>query len=96
MLQAARAIIDVSGGVRNLSQPNSFDEEAFHNYMEELPDLLTGEGTGPSGVWPDGTFHDWDESLQATVETAPDGRRYIVKFQDGHLTRIKELVNLAA
>ena len=27
-----------------MSQPNSFDEEAFRNYMEELPDLLTGEG----------------------------------------------------
>ena len=52
MLQAARATVEVSGGVRIMSQPNSFDEEAFRNYMEELPDLLTGEGSEPDGVFP--------------------------------------------
>ena len=56
-----------------MSQPNLFDEESFHKYMEELPDLLTGEGTGPDGVFPDGRFYDYDDALQATIETAPDG-----------------------
>ncbi len=79
-----------------MSQPNSLDEEAFHKYMEELPDLLTGEGTGPDGVFPDGSFYDYDDALQATIETAPDGRRYIVKFENGDLVRNKELISVAA
>ena len=46
-----------AGGVRIMSQPNAFDEAAFNKYMDELPDLLTGEGTGP--VFPDGRFSDY-------------------------------------
>ena len=79
-----------------MSQPNSFDEEAFHKYMEELPDLLTSEGTGPDGVFPDGRFYDYDDALQATIETAPAGSRYIVKFENGDLVRVKEITSVAA
>ncbi len=74
-----------AGGVRIMSQPNPFDEAAFNKYMDELPDLLTGERTGPDGVFPDGRFYDYDDALQATIETAPDGRRYIGKFENGDL-----------
>ena len=79
-----------------MSQPNSFDEEAFHKYMEGLPDLLTGEGTGPDGVFTDARFYYYDDALQATIETAPDGRRYIVKFENGNLVRVKEITSVAA
>lgn len=75
-----------------------FDAEAFAKYMdEELPELLSGEGPWPhDGVMPDGSFCDWDESLGVTVETDPNGRRYVIELRNGEMARVRELVNLAA
>ena len=70
---------------------------AFHQYMDELPDQLTGEGNdAPDGIFPDGRYYDWDEDLKAVVETAPDGRRYVVDYQERKLVRVRELVIAAA
>jgi hypothetical protein len=66
--------------------------EELSRYLDELPELLTGEADGPDGRFPDGTVYDYDDALQATVETAPDGKRYVVKYQrDKGLARVKEL-----
>lgn len=70
-----------------------FDNEAFNRYMDEIGDDLTSEDLGPDGRFPDGTVYDYDDLLEATVETAPDGRRYVVSYKKGHgLVRVKELV----
>ena len=75
-----------------------FDEEAFNRYMDELPDLLMDGDPEPIDPrFPDGTFYDYDEALQVTVENAPDGRRYVVQYKKGQwLVRIRELVRGAA
>ena len=66
--------------------------EELSRYLDELPDLLTGDADGPDGRFPDGTVYDYEDALQATVETAPDGNRYVVGYQKGKgLVRIKEL-----
>ncbi len=80
-----------------MNQLKTPTDEQFNRYLDELPDLLTGDELGPEGRFPDGTHYDWDDALQATVETAPDGKRYIVNYQKGHgLRRVKELVRGAA
>ena len=83
-----------------MSEPkttNGFDDAGFHKYMDELPDLLTGEGVcEEDGILPDGSFCDWDAELAAAVETAADGRRYIVKLQNGEVMRVRELVSVAS
>jgi hypothetical protein len=72
-------------------------KEDLDSYLDELPDLLLDGGSPIDGRFPDGTHYDWDDALQATVETAPDGKRYIVDYQKGNgLMRIKELVRGAA
>ena len=79
-----------------------FDAEAFAKYMDdELPELLSGEGPAwppgqDDGVHPDGSFFDWDEEMQITIETASDGRRYVIELREGQLVRVRELVALAA
>ena len=71
--------------------------EELNRYLDELGDELTGDECGPDGRFPDGTVYDYDDNLAATIETAPDGRRYIVSYQKGHgLVRLKELVRGAA
>jgi hypothetical protein len=80
-----------------MSELKTPTNEELNRYLDELPDLLTGEGEAPDGRFPDGTVYDYDDQLHATVETAPDGRRYIVKYQKGKgLVRIQELVRGAA
>lgn len=84
-----------------VKQAEEFDNEAFNRYMDELPDMLVkeeeeGTGEAPDGIMPDGTYYDWDYDLLATVETAPDGRRYIVKYEKGRgLVRVQELTGSA-
>lgn len=75
---------------------------AFSDYLDDLFDrwerdgyLPNPDGSANEGVFPDGRFYDWDESLQATVETAPDGRRYVVQFKEGQLMRVRELFTAA-
>ena len=81
-----------------MSEPkttNGFDDAGFHKYMDELPDLLTGEGVcEEDGVHLDGSFCDWAPELKAVVQTASDGRRYILELHDGQLVRVKELVSV--
>jgi len=81
--------------MRELKTPTN---EELHRYLDELPDLLMeGDSTPIDDRFPDGTTYRWDEDLQATVETAPDERRYIVKYQKGKgLVRIEEVVRGAA
>ena len=79
-----------------VSQLGTKANDEFHHALDELADRLTGEGTGPDGRLPDGTVHDFDYTLLATVETAPDGRRYIVEFRNGQLQRVKEVIEGAA
>ncbi len=70
---------------------------AFDKYMDELCEELMEDGPGEhDGVHPDGSFCDWDPELRAVVQTAPDGRRYIVELKDGQLVRTKELAKIAA
>ncbi|MBM3765286.1 MAG: hypothetical protein FJW32_07830 [Acidobacteria bacterium] len=43
------------------------------------------------GKFADGTVYDWDAALQATIETTPNGRRFVVVLRDGRLVREREL-----
>lgn len=76
-------------------------DAAFSDYLDDLFDrwerdgYLPNETGAPDGIFPDGRFYDWDESLKATVETAPDGRRYVVQFKDGQLMRMREVLPAA-
>jgi hypothetical protein len=81
-----------------MSETKTPTDEELHRYLDELPDLLIdGDDSPIDPRFPDGTFYDYDEGLQATVENAPDGKRYIVKYQKGKgLVRIQELVRGAA
>ena len=75
-----------------MSKLKTTTNEELSRYLDELPDLLTGDADGPDGRFPDGTVYDYEDALQATVETAPDGNRYVVGYQKGKgLVRIKEL-----
>ena len=79
-----------------MSQPTEFDAVAFDKYMDELCEKLMEDGPGEhDGVHADDSFCDWDPELSAAVETAPDGRRYIVELKDGRVVRIKELARVA-
>ena len=76
-----------------MSELKTPTNEELHRYLDELPDLLTGDEPGPDGRFPDGTVYDYDDCLAATIETAPEGKRYIVNYQKGEgLVRVKELV----
>ena len=67
--------------------------EELHTYLNEIPDLLDGSGPLINNRSPDGTRYDWDEDLKVAVETAPEGKQYIVNYQKGHgLLRVKELM----
>lgn len=80
-----------------MSELKTPTNEELHRYLDELPDLLTGDEAGPDGRFADGTAYDYDDALEATVETAPDGRRYVVGYQKGRgLVRVRELVRGAA
>ncbi len=80
-----------------MSELKTPTNEELNRYLDQLGDELTGEEPGTDGRFPDGTVYDYDDELAATVETAPDGRRYIVKYQNGQgLVRLKELVRGAA
>jgi hypothetical protein len=74
------------------------NEEELSRYLDELPDLLMdGDPTPIDDRFPDGTTYRWDEELRETVETTPDGVRYVVNYQKGKgLVRIKEVVRGAA
>jgi hypothetical protein len=79
-------------GADTMSERKTATNEELSRYLDELPDLLNGEAGGPDGRFPDGTVYDYDETLQATVETAPDGNRYVVSYQKGRgLVRVREL-----
>ena len=41
---------------------------------------------------PDGTGYDWDPGLKVTVETTPEGRRFVVELREGKLTRLREII----
>jgi hypothetical protein len=80
-----------------MSESKTPSNEELHRYLDELPDLLADGGPPIDHRFPDGTHYDWDEDLKATVETAPDGKRYVVNYQKGHgLVRIEELMRGAA
>lgn len=76
-------------------------EAAFSHALDDLFDrwdkdeYLAGDTAAPNGIFPDGRYYDWDEALKATVETAPDGRRYVVQFRQGQLMRIREVLPAA-
>lgn len=63
--------------------------------LDEIESFLEAPPADPrlvDGRFADGTVYDWDSSLRATIETAPDGRRFVVEFRDGKLVRERELV----
>jgi hypothetical protein len=82
-----------------MGEPGTLTERDVNRLFDELPDLLEREEDGNPIVskMPDGTYWEYDEGLEATVEVAPDRRRYVVKYQKGRgLVRIKDLSFSAA
>jgi len=74
-----------------MSERKTPTNEELHRYLDELADSLIDGGEPIDGRFPDGTTYDFNDDLNATVETAPDGKRYIVKYQKGQgLVRIRE------
>ena len=69
------------------------NNEELSRYLDELPDLLAdGDSIPIDHRFPDGTTYDFDGELNATIETAPDGRRYVVEYKKGRgLVRMKEV-----
>lgn len=73
--------------MKRYDEMNPVERQAFHERLR-----LTGdEPLGIDGIFPDGTRYDWDPALKATVETAPDGRRFVIELRDGELIRKREL-----
>jgi hypothetical protein len=72
--RAIRTGFDTQGGILELQgvcavgQIKASTNEEFHRALDELPELLTGEGTAPDGRLPDGTVYDFDYALRATVD----------------------------
>ena len=75
-----------------MSERKTPTNEEMSQYLDELPDLLLEGGDPIDGRFPDGTMYDFEDDLNATIETAPDGRRYVVEYKKGQgLVRMKEL-----
>ncbi len=74
-------------------QKATINNDELSRYLDELPDLLAdGDDTPIDNRFPDGTTYDFDDDLNATIETAPDGKRYVVEYKKGQgLVRIKEV-----
>lgn len=61
---------------------------------DEIDQVLMDESD--DGDWPtctlkDGTHYEWDEKLRVVVETATDGRQYVVSVVGNQLVRLREL-----
>ncbi len=53
---------------------------------------LTGLEPGPDPRSTDGGYYEWDPKLEATVEIAADGRRYLMeRVGPGEMVRSREL-----
>lgn len=62
--------------------------DAIESFLEAPP----ADPKLVDGRFADGTVYDWDSSLRATIETTPDGRRFVVEVCDGKLVREREIV----
>ena len=52
---------------------------------------LAGLEPGPDGRMKDGTYYEYDPAQKATIEVAPNGRRYVVALRGDEFVRIREL-----
>jgi len=53
---------------------------------------LTGQEPGPEPRSAEGNYYEWDRKLEATVEVAGDGRRYLMeRVGPGEMVRAREL-----
>ena len=66
--------------------------EAERRAFDDSLDFAGDDVLPVATTFSDGRSYDWDLVIRATVETAADGRQFVVELCEGKLVRIRELI----
>lgn len=74
--------------MKHFSEMTGPEREAFAASL----DFTGEEQLAVESTFKDGRSYEWDPALRSTVESAPDGRRFLVALREGKLIRVRELI----